>query len=148
MISENNNSGFKYNFYNILGVSNNVTKKEIINAYKNKIKTYNNLNLDDDIIHKIKTLKVGLYILINPILRNKYDEQLKTINMFDNLFKIENHNVISHSDDNDRFNNNVISDRIFSLPVYTNNAMVSESNFIRNPIQGRIDKTEDLIIKK
>ncbi len=147
MFSELKSQGFKYNFYNILGVANNVSKIDIINAYKNKIKTFNNLQLNDEKIHDIKTLKVGLYILINPILRTKYDEQIKTVNMFDDVFKVEKHDVVLHNDDTDRINNNIISDRVFSIPLFTNNAMVSESNFIRNPIQGRIDKTDELIIK-
>ncbi len=146
---EEKTRGFKYNFYEILGVSKDANKQDIILSYKNKIKKYNNLELNDENIHKIKTLKVGLYILINSDLRNKYNEQLSTSNMFDNLFKINKPESIQPNED-DRVKNNIIGERIFSLPFNNANFNIVPLNedFIRNPIQGRADKTDGLISKK
>jgi len=63
------------NFYKLFDVLQNASTKEIIMAYENKITKYNNIEkLSNEQVYNIKMLKIGLYILINPKLRKKYNE--------------------------------------------------------------------------
>lgn len=66
------------NFYELFEVLSNASTKEIIMAYENKITKYNNIKkLSKEQIYEIKMLKIGLHILINPKLRDKYNLSIK-----------------------------------------------------------------------
>jgi hypothetical protein len=63
------------NFYELFEVVNSASPKEILMGYENKITKYNNLTfLTDKQIYDIKMLKIGLYILLDPNLRSKYNK--------------------------------------------------------------------------
>ena len=66
------------NLYEYLDISISATKKQIIEAYKQKISKYLPLtSLSDKEIYEIKMLKVGLYILTNDTLKHKYNILIK-----------------------------------------------------------------------
>jgi len=67
------------NFYELFEVYPNASIKEIIMAYENKITKFNNIKkLTKEQIYEIKMLKIGLHILINPSLREKYNISFNT----------------------------------------------------------------------
>jgi DnaJ-class molecular chaperone len=147
------------NFYELLGVNPNSKSNEIIDAYKNKINKFTNINnFNNQQIHEIKLLKKGLYILINRKLRKKYNSCIgfnkEPIAMndiiddsFDAVFNVDNSWMNKHKNiNNDKKNNaesDVISNRIFGLsslnkkPGYSTNDEI----YLRKPLQGRVDKT-------
>jgi hypothetical protein len=168
------------NFYELFDILNSASTREIIRAYKSKIVKYSNLKKLNEIqINEIKMLKIGLHILINPLLRNKYDKRmnlnkidepteptepiepnepnaLNDINDIDldGLFNVDNSwmkNYNMNVDSNDKklkFETN-ISDRVFSLSNMNKRPGFS-SDFeasIRKPLQGREDKSSELINK-
>jgi DnaJ-class molecular chaperone len=64
----------KNNFYELLEVLKSSSTREILGAYENKITKFNNIKkLNDGQINEIKMLKVALYVLTTPELRDKYD---------------------------------------------------------------------------
>lgn len=151
-------------YYDLLEVKPNSNSKEIIDAYKKKINKFKNINnFDNNQISEIKLFKKALYILINKNLRLKYNSNLKLNNeplpmnhessdTFDSVFKIDNswmnnHNSINNNHEKkNKVNNenNIFSERIFSLsnlnkkPGYSTNDEIN----LRNPLQGRIDKSD------
>ena len=137
---------FDYNFYELFEIRSNSSTKEIIMAYENKITKFNNIDkLSNKQIQEIKQLKIGIYILINQKLRNKYNILLKlnnednklsdkepcavnheNIDSLDSLFNIDNswiknNDSINNSINNDntgrksKNENNMLGDRVFSL---------------------------------
>ena len=69
------NKQFQDNYYNMFEIMFSASSKQIILAYENKITKFNNLkNLNREQVNEIKLLKIGLYILINPELRYKYNK--------------------------------------------------------------------------
>ncbi len=65
------------NFYDLFEIDNTSLTSEIRDAYKNKIKSFNQMDdLTDEDINRIKLLKIGLYILITPNLRKIYDNRM------------------------------------------------------------------------
>lgn len=58
-----------FNIYNYLNINNNSNIIEIIQSYKNKIKVYNNIELNEQQCKEIKILKICLYILSNKKLK-------------------------------------------------------------------------------
>ena len=65
------------NFYDLLKITPNANKNDIINAYKSSIKHYIDIgHLNNDQINEIRTLKSALYVLSNDDLRNKYNDIL------------------------------------------------------------------------
>ncbi len=87
------------NYYKILGISNDASEKDILNAYKLKIKKFNNLPfLNDTDVLEIKTLKRAKFILSNTELREKYNAGM---------------NFNKYDDENDV--NDTIGNRIFDL---------------------------------
>ena len=143
---------YNINYYEIFNILPNATNKEIVTAYENKIKIYNKIkNLSKEQIYNIKILKVGLYILSNLLLRNKYD---KIIN--ENSLNSYNENSYNENSLNDLklFNNvdskfdkkedSIISDRIFSLSNFNKRPGFSTDSelTLRKPIQCRDIKTK------
>ena len=91
------------NFYDLLKITPNANKNDIINAYKSSIKHYIDMgHLTNDQINEIRTLKSALYVLSNDDLRNKYNALLTKANM-------ENTNPsndeLSHHNDMNYFSN-------------------------------------------
>ena len=153
-----------YNFYDIFEITNMASNKEIIKSYQNKINKFNNINtLSTNQQNEIKILKMGLYILTNPILKNKYDINLKTNNTvvagnqnedcdLDSLFNIDNEWMgtvqIDAGKQSDLRKNkkeiNMLGDRIFSL-AQNNKRPGYSAEFeieLRNQQQGRVIKEE------
>jgi len=65
------------NFYEFFNINASCQTKEIINSYQNIINKYKNIkNLNQEQINNIKLAKKGIYILLNPELRKKYDISL------------------------------------------------------------------------
>lgn len=78
------NNQFQDNYYDIFDIMFTSSSKQIIIAYRNKIRKFNNLkNLTKKDVNEIKLLKVGLYILINPELRYKYNKIIGIDNKYD-----------------------------------------------------------------
>lgn len=83
------------NYYKILEIDQNCSKKEIYNAYVFKISRFNNLPfLTNNMISDIKDYKTAYYILSNETRKNKYDN-LKYNNSFntkinERLFSLKN----------------------------------------------------------
>jgi hypothetical protein len=83
-----------YNFYEYFEITENVNFQEIIEAYKIKIKKYLKYSdLTSRQKYEIKMLKIGLYILTNNKLRNKYNKLIKIKNNGEN--KISNENELN-----------------------------------------------------
>lgn len=153
MIMENHS----INYYELFGINQFSNHNDIINAYKNKMNKFRNLNrFETNQIIEIKIIKKGLYILLNKNLRAKYNKLIisnvepvpmneEDNSSFDTVFNIDNSwmNTQNLKHDNDKKNdNNMIGDRIFSLsslhkkPGYSTNDEI----YLRKPEQGRIDK--------
>jgi DnaJ-class molecular chaperone len=157
------------NFYKLLEIPSSALPKEIIIAYQNNIVKFNNIpKLSNDQISDIKMLKIALYVLLNSRLRQKYDNFInseKIINQptlsepsavnqnddetLDSLFNVDNSwmnnqpKTTENSLRRNRFENNSIGDRVFSMS-YLNKRPGYSSDFeieIRKPLQGREDKT-------
>jgi hypothetical protein len=149
------------NYYNLLEIKFNANSKEIINAYKNKISKFKNINnFSYEQINEIKLLKKGLYILLNKKLRLKYniitgilrDNYPVAVNQenemsLDSIFNIDNSWMSKHS--NNKYNKktdldeiNLIGDRIFSLSNLNKKQGYSTDHEInlRKPLQCRLDK--------
>ena len=138
-------------YYQLLNINKNDSIEKINLAYEKEISKYNNLTfLLSQQISEIKKLKTALYILTNPELKNKYDNQLSNIKPhnidndddFDSVFKVDNDWMKNKHNITDKIEGNVISNRIFSLshmnsrPGYSNDFDLE----IRKPLQGRPEK--------
>ena len=138
-------------YYQLLNINKNASFENINSAYENAISKYNNLTfLLPQQITEIKKLKTALYVLTNPELKNKYDNQMFNIKPhnidneddFDSVFKIDNSWMKDKQNITTKIEGNVISDRIFSLshmnsrPGYSNDIDLE----IRKPQQGRPEK--------
>lgn len=138
-------------YYKLLNINKNASFENINVAYENAISKYNNLTfLLPQQISEIKKLKAALYILTNPELKNKYDNQLSNIKPhnidndddLDSVFKVDNDWMKNKHNITDKIEGNVISNRIFSLshmnsrPGYSNDFDLE----IRKPLQGRPEK--------
>jgi len=159
------------NFYELFEVIPSASIKEIMLSYENKITKFNNIHkLSQKQIYEIKLLKSGLYILLNPELRYKYNiylenkrKQLRQSNQepvainqqndltLDELFNVDNtwmKNMDKNTDNDDsksrktKFETNVLGDRIFSMSQYQKRPGFSTDNEIelRKPMQGREEK--------
>ena len=63
------------NYYKILEINSNCSKKDILNAYIFKISRFNNLPfLTNQMISDIKDYKTAYYILLNDEKKEKYDK--------------------------------------------------------------------------
>jgi len=125
--------------------------------------------LNEQQIHEIKLLKKGLYILFNPVLKQKYNLYINKLNTnsepnadnhvdnvdMDSLFNVDNawmKNSNNQTNNTDQINgrknkleHNNIGDRVFSMSTYNKRPGFS-SDFeceLRKPAQGRIDKTNE-----
>ena len=155
----NNNN----NFYKLLDIKSSALPKEIIVAYQNKIAKFNNIpKLSKDQISDIKMLKIALYVLLNHKLKKKYDNFINSLLIYepspmnqnedetlDSLFNVDNtwmnnqQKLSENSLRRNRFENNSIGDRVFSMS-HLNKRPGYSSDFeieIRKPLQGREDKT-------
>jgi DnaJ-class molecular chaperone len=125
------------NFYKLFEISLDASINDIIIAYKSKIKQYNFINnLNEAQIIQIKKFKMGLYILTNLELREKYNEYINSQNILSD--KIQNSNKKSGFETS-------IGDRVFSLSDL-NKRPGNLSDFellLRNPIQGREEKLKN-----
>jgi hypothetical protein len=159
------------NFYELFNITHTDSTEKIIMAYKKKINTYNNINkLSKEQIYDIKMLKTGLYILINPKLREKYNETLnknitndtlaiKSINedaldTLDSLFNVDNswmNNINVNKEQSAKKNNfeTNIGDRVFSLSELNKRPGYSHDfdGELRKPLQGREDKSSEILNK-
>lgn len=156
------------NLYELFEVMSSASKKEIIGAYENKITKFNNCSkLSDEQIYEIKMLKIGLYVLINPELRQKYDISMgikknnssepNAVNdnlesNLDSLFSVDNSwmkNVNVESNGKKTRVDTNIGARVFSLsdmnqrPGYSSDFEAS----LRKPQQGREDKSNQMVNK-
>ena len=156
-----------YNFYDIFEITNVASNKEIIKSYQNKINKFNNIDiLSTNQLNEIKILKMGLYILTTPILKNNYDVNLRTLKTnnnvvagnqnedcnLDSLFNIDNEWMKTHSTQSEKQSEsrknkkeiNMLGDRIFSLadnnkrPGYSADFEIE----LRNQQQGRVEKID------
>jgi DnaJ-class molecular chaperone len=121
------------NYYKLFDIYPNASMSEIKNAYNNLItKFYNIKKFNKKQIEEIKNIKKGLYILTHPILKQKYDIYIG----------------INKLNKKEKESNQVISDRIFSLSFMNKTPGYSEcESSLRIPLQGRDDKTQNLISK-
>lgn len=131
------------NFYELFQVKNNASKQDIIYSYMNNIKKYNTLkNLTLDQINEIKSLKTGLYILLNPELRTKYNNlffnknntKLTSYQANDNLEQVVDINLSSEY---------LKTDNLDSLFTIDNSWMNKKNETSAN---GRKNKNENNII--
>ena len=91
-------------YYKLLNLTNNSNSNDIINAYNNIIKKYNNLPfLSDEEKTQIKELKKAKFILLDDELKYKYDIYINKKNSF------------SFDEKKRQVDTNVITNRIFSL---------------------------------
>jgi len=158
----------KNNFYKLLDITHLASSNEIKMAYQKKITKFNNITkLSNDQISDIKMLKIALYVLLNCKLRQKYDNYIKSVKIetisqsepqainqnedetLDSLFNVDNTwmNSDQKTSDNslrrNRFENNSIGDRVFSMshlnkrPGYSTDFEIE----LRKPLQGREDKS-------
>lgn len=160
----------KNNFYKLLDLKSSASRKEIILGYQNKIIKFNNIpSLSNDQISDIKMLKIALYVLLNSRLRQKYDNFINSeknsktkfyqnepsaMNQnddetLDSLFNVDNTWMNHEQKTNDnslrrnKFENNSIGDRVFSMS-HLNKRPGYSSDFeieLRKPLQGREDKS-------
>ena len=110
-----------FNIYNYLNINNNSNTAEIIQSYKNKIKVYNNIELNIQQSKEIKILKICLYILSNKKLKKKYNDLLENNKLF-NIFNIlnnkfnddnlDNNNLDTNNLDNNNLDNNLIDNNL------------------------------------
>jgi DnaJ-class molecular chaperone len=160
----------KNNFYKLLDIIKSASTREILEAYKNKIIKFNNLSkLSNDQISEIKMLKIALYVLVTQDLRIKYNNFIESENKLsdkkninepsamnqndetslDSLFNVDNTWMTSEKKINDnslkrnKFENNSIGDRIFSMSQFNKRPGYSTDFEIelRKPLQGREDKS-------
>jgi hypothetical protein len=156
------------NFYELFGISNTASTKDIISAYENKINKFSNLKiLNQTHIDEIKMFKVGLHILTNTKLKEKYNKIININNInksteplanneiydntLDSVFNVDNswmknyNNKIDNNDKKIKYDTN-IGDRVFSLSDMNKRpGFSSESEvFLRMPSQGRENKTNKL----
>ena len=156
------------NFYELFGISNTASTKDIISAYENKINKFSNLKtLNQTQVDEIKMFKVGLHILTNTKLKEKYNKIININNInksteplanndindnnLDSIFNVDNswmknyNNKIDNNDKKIKYDTN-ISDRVFSLSDMNKRpGFSSESEvFLRMPSQGRENKTNKL----
>jgi len=164
----------KNNFYKLLDITSLASSYEIKKAYQNKIKKFNNISkLSDDQISDIKMLKMALYVLLNSKLKEKYDNYIKSVKLktvsqsepeainqnenetLDSLFNVDNtwmNNEQKISDNSlrkNKFENNSIGDRVFSMS-HLNKRPGYSSDFeieLRKPLQGREDKSTKTLNK-
>lgn len=164
----------KNNFYKLLDITSLASSYEIKKAYQNKIKKFNNISkLSDDQISDIKMLKMALYVLLNSKLKEKYDNYIKSVKLktvsqsepeainqnenetLDSLFNVDNtwmNNEQKTSDKSsrrNRFENNSIGDRVFSMS-HLNKRPGYSSDFeidLRKQLQGREDKSTKTLNK-
>ena len=147
-----------YNYYKLFEINTTSKSKEILDAYKNKINKFKNIdNITSVHISEIKLLKKGLYILLDKKIRLKYNNELnkntepvamnyENDDSFDSVFNIDNSwmdkHIIKKNDKKNDSEFNLIGERIFSLsnlnkkPGYTTNDEID----LRKTLQGRIDK--------
>jgi DnaJ-class molecular chaperone len=153
----------KNNFYKLLDITNLASPNEIKKAYQNKIIKFNNIKkLSNDQISDIKMLKIALYVLLNSKLKQKYDNYIQSENntepqainqnedeTLDSLFNVDNtwmstqQKIPDNSLRRNRFENNSIGDRVFSMS-HLNKRPGYSSDFeieLRKPLQGREDKS-------
>lgn len=125
-------------YYKILLINNSATKQEIIEAYNNNIKQFNNLPfLTEEMKVIIKELKEAKYVLTDDERRRRYDNMLnsevidETINesveqpieqpieqpveqpIEHNIYL--NHPIIPKMEQENQFDNTQICNRIFSI---------------------------------
>lgn len=147
-----------YNYYKLFEINTTSKSKEILDAYKNKINKFKNIdNITSVHISEIKLLKKGLYILLDKKIRLKYNNELnkntepvamnyENDDSFDSVFNIDNSwmdkHIIKKNDKKNDSEFNLIGERIFSLsnlnkkPGYSTNDEID----LRKTLQGRIDK--------
>jgi DnaJ-class molecular chaperone len=144
------------NFYNLFKISSNSSITEIMSAYQAQISKYNNLPFINDMqAKKIKELKKGLYILTNPNLKTIYDKKLNGINNeikcinsiddndvnLDTLFSSKTLINPTQLNNNEKLNNNLLGDRIFSLSHMNKVHQLDDFSMeIRKPLTGRLEK--------
>ena len=101
-----------YNIYNYLNIKYTSNILDIIQAYKNKIKLYNNIELTEQHYKEIKLLKICLYILSNKILKKKYDLLLQNNKSFNIMTilnnKFNNDNLIDNQINEYQFEDNYL----------------------------------------
>lgn len=149
------------NYYQILNIDKDASLQEIVSSYKKQISSFNNLPfLNESQVLKVKQLKKALYILSNPPLREKYNKAISNDSFmasndvnhdsFDSVFNVDNswmnkYQTNDNTSKKDKFNNNVIGDRVFSMN-YMNKRPgygFDMDNTLRLPQQGREDKSQE-----
>lgn len=139
-----------YNFYEYLNIDVNASNKEILSQYKNKILEYNNFDkLSKRQKYEIKMLKIGLYILTNKKLREKYN---KLINIKNNEFINPSYTHIQNKD-KDKLKiskltpkNNIKSKKFSEIPFdYDSEINLNKENFKEEKLKS---ETKQLLNEK
>lgn len=145
-------------FYKEFNVYFSASNDEIIDGYQKRINILSNINnLSNEQINTIKTLKAGLYILLNPELRIKYNKVLNLkhkqsndsfldINNYDKDLNLSKQNMIPIDTEplamNQQSNDNL--DTLFNVDNSWMNNIKSNDDFSRknkeelNQISNRI----------
>ncbi len=98
-------------YYELLGIKNNVNENDIYDAYKNKISQFNHLSFHTSkMIYEIKNLKEALYVLGDNIRRKKYDNKCKINSSHNNGL-----DKYFENDKNSGYDNTQIFNRLFSV---------------------------------
>jgi DnaJ-class molecular chaperone len=131
----------KDDFYSVLYVNNSSSKKDILESYHRCIKPFFNVPvLDNNDIEKIKLLKISLYVLSNPKLKNIYDNSINGPQALedDNFVSVDHQETTNIDNESD-----ILSKRIFEFPGKTPQL---NNNMARGSIQCRDNnKMNDII---
>ena len=108
------------NYYKILGLNLNATKKEISHAYKILAKKYHlDINKEESVAEKFKEISESYRILNNPLSKKNYDEKLKNY-----ILKTYSSNTTNNAYQTNY--NNINKENIYA--IYTNTNYTSNNN--------------------
>lgn len=126
-------------FYQELNVFPTSSNDEIINSYNKQINQLSEYKITDEIKYKIKILKAGLYILLNPELKIKYN---KFLNFYKTKQKSKNNEYNEPNAINQETNYNLdsqfIIDNSWMNNIKTNNEYKKKNEQGINQISNRI----------
>ena len=109
------------NYYKILGLNLNATKKEISHAYKILAKKYHlDINKEESVAEKFKEISESYRTLNNPLSKKNYDEKLKNY-----ILKTYSSNTTNNAYQTNY--NNINKENIYA--IYTNTNYTSNNNF-------------------
>lgn len=111
------------NYYKILGLNLNATKKEISHAYKIFAKKYHpDINKEESVAEKFKVISESYRTLNNPLSKKNYDEKLKNY-----ILKTYSSNTTNNAYQTNY--NNMNKENIYAKYTNTNTNYTSNNNF-------------------